>query len=78
MTTEQIVRAWREPDFWDALAADERASVPENPAGLVELFDAQLEKIVGGFHGSTHAGTQCNSTAISACQTCWTGSICCY
>lgn len=43
-----IVRAWTDEDYRDSLTADERASVPANPAGAIELSDADMGKVSGG------------------------------
>lgn len=48
MKKEEIIRAWKDADFRTELSADERALLPENPAGLVELTDEALEDVVGG------------------------------
>jgi len=49
MTRSQIVKAWKNPAYRNSLSADERSSLPENPAGLVELSDAELQNISGAF-----------------------------
>ncbi len=43
-----IVRAWKDQDFRDSLSSEDRASLPANPAGMVELSDADLGKVSGG------------------------------
>jgi mersacidin/lichenicidin family type 2 lantibiotic len=48
MQNTDIVRAWKDAEFRAGLSPEERALLPENPAGLVELTDEALEDIVGG------------------------------
>jgi mersacidin/lichenicidin family type 2 lantibiotic len=48
MSTEKIIRAWKDPKYRETLNPEERAMVPEHPAGLVELSDAELGDVSGG------------------------------
>lgn len=48
MSHRKIVRAWRDYDFWLSLSEGERARIPENPAGVIELMDAEMEFVAGG------------------------------
>jgi mersacidin/lichenicidin family type 2 lantibiotic len=50
MKRETIVRAWKDPEFRASLTSEERASVPECPAGpaFTELDESELEDAVGG------------------------------
>jgi mersacidin/lichenicidin family type 2 lantibiotic len=48
MTTNDIVRSWKDEEFRDSLPEDERALLPESPAGLIELSDEELLGIDGG------------------------------
>lgn len=48
MDKSQIVRAWRDPEYFESLSAAERAQVPTNPAGLMEIDDATLDEVSGG------------------------------
>lgn len=64
MSVDVIIRAWRDRDFWSSLSEDERARIPANPAGIVELLDADLVRVVGGCHLTTFL-------------TCHTGVVCC-
>jgi mersacidin/lichenicidin family type 2 lantibiotic len=49
MSTEKIIRAWKDPKYRETLHPEERAKIPEHPAGLVELSDAELGGVTGGF-----------------------------
>jgi mersacidin/lichenicidin family type 2 lantibiotic len=48
MSHENIVRAWKDEEFRNSLSAEELALLPENPAGVIELEDAELEAVTGG------------------------------
>jgi mersacidin/lichenicidin family type 2 lantibiotic len=49
MTHLDIIRAWKDPEFRLSMSEAERVLLPENPAGLIELEDAELENAAGGF-----------------------------
>lgn len=61
MSHKNIIRAWKDEDFRNSLSATERALMPEHPAGLVELSDAELEAAAGGKY---------QLTENCACKTC--------
>ena len=48
MSKQKIIRAWKDPAYRRGLSATERAALPEHPAGLIELTEAQLRAIDGG------------------------------
>jgi mersacidin/lichenicidin family type 2 lantibiotic len=56
MSHENIIRAWKDAAFRNNLSEQERSLLPENPAGIVELSDADLSTAVGG--------RMCNSCAM--------------
>ena len=43
-----VVRAWKDPEYREGLSEAERAALPANPAGLVELGNAELAGATGG------------------------------
>jgi len=43
-----IVRAWTDEEYRLGLSEEQRALLPDNPAGLMELSDADLQSIAGG------------------------------
>jgi mersacidin/lichenicidin family type 2 lantibiotic len=47
MTRKQIIRAWKDAEYRNSLSESERASLPENPAGMIELSDASLNDATG-------------------------------
>ena len=42
MTTQEIVRSWRDDEYRASLNSNDLALVPENPVGLLELSDQEL------------------------------------
>ena len=48
LTVQDIIRAWKDKNFRDTLSVEQRAQLPTNPAGLVEIDDDQLLQVAGG------------------------------
>ncbi|WP_375773523.1 mersacidin/lichenicidin family type 2 lantibiotic [Archangium gephyra] len=50
MKKETIIRAWRDPEFRESLTSEERAALPECPAGqsITDLDEGDLASAVGG------------------------------
>lgn len=48
MSHEDIIRAWKDEEYRNSLSEEQRAHLPENPAGMVELPDTDMERIAGG------------------------------
>jgi len=50
MKKDLIVRAWKDPEFRAQLSTEERAALPECPAGrsLTDLDGGSLAEVVGG------------------------------
>ena len=48
MSKSNVIRAWKDPAYRSSLSQAERAALPDNPAGSVEISDADLGKIAGG------------------------------
>jgi mersacidin/lichenicidin family type 2 lantibiotic len=42
MSRQDIIRAWKDEEYRESLSEAERARLPEHPAGLIELADAEL------------------------------------
>ena len=51
MSNEKIIRAWKNAEYRLSLSEAERALLPTNPAGAIELGDADLDVVVGGRGG---------------------------
>ena len=43
-----IIRAWKDEEYRSGLSDAERARLPANPAGIIELSDADLGAVAGG------------------------------
>ncbi|MCI0337794.1 MAG: mersacidin/lichenicidin family type 2 lantibiotic [Acidobacteria bacterium] len=48
MKSEEIVRSWKDEDYLQSLGEAERKLLPDNPAGLIELNDDELDAVTGG------------------------------
>ena len=48
LSVNEIIRAWKDKNFRDSLNEEQRAQLPANPAGLVEINDEQLVQVTGG------------------------------
>jgi mersacidin/lichenicidin family type 2 lantibiotic len=69
-----VVRAWRDEEYRNSLTEEERASLPENPAGMALVEDSVLKTISGGCGASlkTYCYTeecQPGSTWMQSCVT---------
>jgi mersacidin/lichenicidin family type 2 lantibiotic len=49
MSNINIIRAWKDEAYRNSLSEAERAALPENPAGILELADTELADVNGGF-----------------------------
>ncbi len=47
-----IVRAWKDEEYRSSLSSEEQGMLPANPAGSLELSDAELESVHGAKGGS--------------------------
>jgi mersacidin/lichenicidin family type 2 lantibiotic len=63
MSHIDIIRAWKDEEYRNRLSEAERTQLPENPAGLIELGDTDMESVAGGKHGST-IGSPCTLTIV--------------
>lgn len=48
MSTLDVIRAWKDEDYCSSLSAEQRALMPDNPVGLIELTDRDLSGAEGG------------------------------
>ena len=49
MTVENIIQAWKDEEYRLTLSEAERAQIPANPAGMIELTDEALDALVAGY-----------------------------
>lgn len=59
MILRRTIRAWEDPEYRKGLSAAELADMPENPAGAIELTDAELGQVLGGIQSGNSVG--CNT-----------------
>jgi mersacidin/lichenicidin family type 2 lantibiotic len=60
-----VIRAWKDEEYYLSLNAEQRQALPAHPAALIELSDADLRVAFGG-SGSTN--TDCSHPRIG-CST---------
>ena len=78
MSKTDIIRAWKDEEYRQSLTDAERATLPENPAGKMELTDADLGSVVGGtdavppMEGTNGAWTfGCCTNVMHGCGASW-------
>jgi mersacidin/lichenicidin family type 2 lantibiotic len=82
MSHIDIIRAWKDAEYRHSLSEAERAALPENPAGQIELNHAQLEGVAGGLpktfnlacatlSNGTECTVGCKSTTVEVCGACF-------
>lgn len=76
MANVDIIRAWKDEDYFNSLNEAERAALPVHPSGLIELSDEDLRGLSGGSESSIEACTfpratctRLNCTATQWCPT---------
>jgi mersacidin/lichenicidin family type 2 lantibiotic len=47
MSNVDVIRAWRDPQYRRGLSSEQLASLPQNPAGRVEISDQALNDASG-------------------------------
>lgn len=48
MKKRDVIRAWRDGEYYSSLSSAERAALPDNPASVIELNDEVLASLSGG------------------------------
>ncbi len=56
-----IVRAWKDESYRNSLSAQEQAMLPQNPAGALDLSDAELETIQGACNINGSISNNCTA-----------------
>ena len=65
MSRKDIVRAWKDEEYRLSLSEAERALLPANPAGLIEMTDIELAGTSGGAAGTSCGFGPCPSGYLS-------------
>ncbi len=66
MSNKSIIQYWKNEEHRLNLSDEERANLPENPAGLVELTDEALDDLISGGVGAD--SLQDSSCGWSSCN----------
>ena len=53
MNRADVIRAWKDPLYRSGLSPQEKAALPANPAGLVEVREEDLKMASGGIAVTT-------------------------
>lgn len=48
MSHNTVIRAWKDARYRNSLSEAERAQLPANPAGAIEISDEDLGNVAGG------------------------------
>ncbi len=66
MKKRDVIRAWRDGEYYSSLSNDERAGMPESPASVIELGDDVLATVTGG---CSYADGYCPTSTICSPST---------
>jgi mersacidin/lichenicidin family type 2 lantibiotic len=83
MAQIDVIRAWKDQQYRQSLDEAERNQLPDNPAGIVELSDADLDTVFGmgtyayGTLGCCGSNIICLGTtfAMGSGGCCWGGLL---
>jgi mersacidin/lichenicidin family type 2 lantibiotic len=73
MTANEIVRAWKDEEYLSSLNASDRAGLPADPAGAIEISDRDLGDVSGGT--TWPCATITVSVAVSVAASCIQSAI---
>ena len=78
MPHEDIIRAWKDEEYRNSLSEEQRAQLPENPAGIVELADEEMEVMMAAGKGGSDTGGPrgCNTNRSFCIKTVVIGGEC--
>jgi mersacidin/lichenicidin family type 2 lantibiotic len=62
MSRIDVIRAWKDEAFRQSLSEAERALLPQNPAGPVELTEAEAAAVEGGAAVACCCSCTCHSS----------------
>ncbi len=80
MFHSDIIRAWKDEEYRLSLSDAERALLPDHPAGLIDLGDADLDMAGGGRRNTEKAMSLgcCHGITTDTCNVWQTCSTTCY
>jgi len=70
-----IVRAWKDEAYRQSLSAEEQVILPANPAGEIELGDAELKAVYGAWGQDNDDSNQINQQAVATFGNSISGSV---
>ena len=47
MSTTDVIRAWKDEEYYKSLSAEEQTLIPAHPSGQIELTDGELKNVSG-------------------------------
>jgi len=56
---KDVIRAWKDAEYRESLSVEDRAALPNHPAGLVDLSDAELEMVRGAIEANPRQSFIC-------------------
>ena len=68
MSRIDVIRAWKNEAFRQSLSEAERAMLPQNPAGSVELTAAEAAAVEGGASGTGGSCCACTCHSVQKLQ----------
>ena len=74
MSNFDIIRAWKDEDYRNSLTEEQKNQLPENPAGVIDMSDKEMEYL----NGASFASWLCNCmpiTRVMGCKTSGGGTI---
>lgn len=63
MSTFDVIRAWEDPEYRKSLSPEDRAKLPANPVGEIELTEDELTHIMGTQNSGNSTG--CNTATCT-------------
>ena len=74
---EQIIRAWKDPQYRAGLSTEERAALPESPAGpsMESLGEAELGVALGGGAPARTRTILCEDRDTLNRHICWSDAL---
>jgi mersacidin/lichenicidin family type 2 lantibiotic len=57
MSTLDVIRSWKDEEYRLSLSHEQRARLPDHPAGVIELADEELDAAGGTFTTFVPLGT---------------------
>ena len=63
MSKLDVIRGWKDEDYRSSLSHEQRAMLPEHPAGVIELTDEELDA-AGGLFTTTLLSVICHTAFI--------------